>query len=76
MRKNKRTQGLKMTPLGEILIERKLGQSELADATGITRSCINKIVWGFCIPTGQTLIKLHDYLGVSADYLLGLTEGK
>lgn len=72
--RNIKSKGLKLSPLGKLLVERGIGQSEVAKATGITQACINKLVWGFCIPTGQTLIKLHDFLGVSTDYLLGLGE--
>lgn len=64
--------------LGERLKTRRkqLGysQHELADLTGISQIQISRYEQDANMPTSDMIIKLSRALGVSADWLLGLTE--
>ena len=52
------------------------GQSALAKALGVTRQDVNYYFNGKRKPNIETLVKICDFYGVSADYLLGLTNSK
>lgn len=51
-----------------------LSQGELAQRTAMYGSDISKMERGRMLPTAPRLRRLAEALGVSADYLLGLTE--
>lgn len=69
-----------MIPLGRILRElrdeKNLSQKQLAQRVGVTSSIIALYELGERFPSLPTLIKLSRVLGVTTDYLLGLTEQK
>jgi len=56
-----------------ILTERNITQQDIADATGITAATISRYVCGERKPTAEVLGIIASSLGVSADYLLGLS---
>ena len=51
-----------------------LSQGDLAQRTAMYGSDISKMERGRMLPTAPRLRRLAEALGVSADYLLGLTE--
>lgn len=51
-----------------------LSQREIAAYLHITQQCYSKIETGRMDITGERLIQLAKYYGVSTDYLLGLTK--
>ena len=51
-----------------------LSQREIAAYLHITQQCYSKIETGRMDITGERLIQLANYYGVSTDYLLGLTK--
>lgn len=57
-------------------LERKVTQSELAEATGITRQALNAYTLGISAPDISRLCKIADFFGVSCEYLLGRTEAQ
>lgn len=73
---NKRSDGLRLTPIGELLKERDLTQMQVARDTGINRQHLHNLVFGGVDPKGSTLITLADYFGVTTDYLLGRNAWK
>ena len=56
--------------------EKKLNQGEVAELLGITAQAYQKDEYGTAELTHENLVKLADFYGVSADYLLGRTEIK
>ena len=56
--------------------EKKLNQGEVAELLGITAQAYQKYEYGTAELTHENLVKLADFYGVSADYLLGRTEIK
>lgn len=58
--------------LFELIEERNINQKELADATGVARSSFTDWKSGKSIPSGERLIALANYFGVTAEYLLGI----
>ena len=58
----------------EILQQSGKTQVEIAKALNITKQCVNDYKTGKSVPSIETLYHLCQYLDVSADYLLGLTE--
>ena len=72
---NKRSEGLRLTPIGELLKEREITQMQVARDTGINRQHLHSLVFGDVDPKGSTLIILADYFGVTTDYLLGRKHG-
>lgn len=58
--------------LKELRMEKGLSQKELARETGLSLSAIGKWEAGFREPSGNVLIVLSKYFGVTTDYLLGL----
>ena len=67
--------GLRQTPLGGLLKERKITQTQLAKETGLNRETVNQFVLGRT-PKTETLLKIADYLNVSTDFLLGRNAWK
>lgn len=66
--------GLKLSPLGELMQERKVTATQLSKDLGIHRSVIVEHKYGQADITGTTLCKLADYFGVTTDYLLGRSK--
>lgn len=60
--------------LGKAMLSRDLMQKDLSQMTGITHSAISKYLSGQSLPRIPELIKLAKVLGVTTDYLLGLTS--
>lgn len=60
--------------LKELRTQEKLSQKELAQKTGLSFSAIGKWEAGLREPSGNVLIVLSLYFGVSTDYLLGLED--
>lgn len=63
--------------LKDLRVERKLTLEELADAVGISKSALGK----YESDNGKdispySIVRLADFYGVSADYLMGRTETK
>ena len=62
--------------LHNILAERNLTYMQL-DLDGVVAQCsVSNWVRGITLPTSYSLERLCRYLGVSADYLLGLSDRK
>ena len=60
--------------LEELMQEKNITQQDLAKAMGCSRQSINFYVLGKRSPDIVTAGKLADYLGVSCDYLIGLSD--
>ena len=58
------------------MLERKLNRTELAERTGVDRSTVSQLLSEHQIrlPSGHVVAELASALGVSADWLLGLTN--
>jgi len=56
--------------LSQIMTERGLKASEIADSTGITRPVISRYIANKSGISAENLIKLSQYLNVSPDWLL------
>lgn len=76
MRKDKRTSELKPTRIGELFLESKLTQRELAKKIGVLPVLIHNWCWGVAQPNADSLIRLSKGLNVSVDYMLGLTDNR
>lgn len=76
MRKDKRTSELRPTRIGELFLESKLTQRELAKKVGVVPAQIHNWCWGVAQPNADSLIRLSKGLNVSVDYLLGLTDNR
>ena len=74
MRKDKRTAGMKMSPIGELMIQSDITQAQLAKELDVVQYTVFKWIWGLSLPNGYSTIKLAKYFNVSADYILGLKE--
>lgn len=55
---------------------RKLTQKEFAQRTNITESAMSRYISGERVPRADTLVSICRELGVSADWLLGMTESE
>lgn len=64
------------TRVEQALVLRRLSRSALARATGVDRSTITQLLadTGDRLPNGQLVAECAQALGVSADWLLGLTD--
>ena len=62
--------------LRALLEEKSLRPEDIAKATGSTRQSINYYKNGDRVPDADMLAKISKYLGVSSDYLLGLSDTK
>ena len=60
--------------LKEARLQQGLSQSELADLAHVSRQAYSLYERGLRRPNWETMIVLVKALGVSTDYLLGLTE--
>lgn len=58
----------------ELRIENNLTQLELAQRANLERKAISRYESGLNVPGGKALSMLAQIFGVSADYLLGLTD--
>lgn len=76
MRKDKRTENLKPTRIGQLFLESPLTQRELAQKIGCPPVQIHNWTWGTSAPSCEGLIKIAKGMNVSADYLLGLTDNR
>lgn len=56
------------------LANRNVKQKDLAKAIGVTDNTISYYVSGARTPNTEQIVKIAQYLGVSADYLLGLSD--
>lgn len=50
-------------------------QTEIANAVKVSKQCISDYKSGKSVPSIETLYLLCQFLDVSADYLLGLSDG-
>ena len=64
------------TRLRDIMSEQGKTQQEVADEIGKTRQAVGYYADGSSSPDWKTLAKLARYFGVSADWLLGISEVK
>lgn len=60
--------------LKELRIEKGVGQNKLAKDLGLSNASISYWENGKQEPSASAVYKLALYFGVSADYLLGLTQ--
>lgn len=60
--------------ISRLLLQKKMTQKELAQASGITESAISHYVKGDRVPRGVNLRKIARALGTTADYILGDDE--
>lgn len=58
----------------EVLKESGKSQVDIAKAVNVSKQCVNDYKTGKSVPSLGTLYLLCQYLEVSADYLLGLTD--
>ena len=65
-----------MLRLRSLREERKINQQKVAMDLQISQASISKYEVGSAEPDIRTIIKLAQYFGVSADYLLGISEIK
>jgi len=63
-----------MEKIKELREERGISQAQLAQAIGIRQQTISQYENGITQPDIQTIKKLRDFFGVTADYLLGFEE--
>ena len=60
--------------LKEVLVENNLSQAKLAETIDMSPSVVSNYCTGKREPTLDGLMRICRELGVSADYLLGLTD--
>ena len=60
--------------LRNLMIERKIKQNEIATQTGTTRQAISQYMDGSILPSSDKLLKICQFLNVSANYLLGIDD--
>lgn len=58
----------------ELRVQKKLTQEGLALAVGTTQTQISKLEHGKLVPPGDLILSLVKLFGVSADYLLGISN--
>ena len=64
-----------MNPIKECRVERGLSQQKLADMIGVHQTAVSQWEKGRTDPDKQSLLRLSEALGVSADRLLGSESG-
>ena len=64
------------TNLRELMDERGMNQSTLADYIGVTRQAVSAYSLGISLPDIEKFEKIADFFDVSTEYLLGRTEVK
>lgn len=62
--------------LKQILNERNIKQSELSNGTGIDKGAISSYLNGKYMPKQNNITLIANYLNISPDYLLGITNDK
>ncbi|MBD5636475.1 MAG: helix-turn-helix transcriptional regulator [Clostridia bacterium] len=60
--------------LKELRLEKGLSQIQLAKETGLGKSAIGVWELGQRVPSALAIITLAKYFGVTADYLLGMSD--
>ena len=60
--------------INTLLANRFKRQKDLATALGVNDNTISYFVSGKRMPNTEQIIKISDFFGVSADYLLGLSD--
>ena len=60
--------------LVELIKINKMPQQKIANAIGVSQRTVSKWINGQSEPTATNIFKLALYFGVSADFLLGLSE--
>ena len=63
-----------MNRIREVRMVMRMTQSDLADATGISQAGISRMEGEGLSLTAESLMRIAQALGVSSDYLLGLTD--
>jgi transcriptional regulator with XRE-family HTH domain len=63
-----------MNRIKEVRVAMNMTQADVADVTGISQAGISRMEGENLSMTGESLMKIAVGLGVSADYLLGLTD--
>ena len=63
-----------MNRIRDLREDRDLRQIDVAEATGIDQKTISNYETGKTNPDSFAIIKLADFFGVSADYLIGRTN--
>lgn len=58
----------------ELRTEKKLGQNQLADLLGVSNASISYWETGKQVPSAEVIFKLAQFFGVSADFILGISE--
>ncbi len=58
----------------QLRIEWGINQKELGDAVGVSKQSVSNWENGNIMPSIDLLIRLADFFGVSADYLLGRAD--
>ena len=58
------------------LVEGKITQEELAANIGCSRQAVSQYLDGKSLPNADKILLISKYLGVSSDYLLGLSNSK
>lgn len=62
--------------LKELLAERSETIYKFSKDSGVSRHSATNYYYGIVLPGAYNLMKVADYFGVSADYLLGRTDRK
>ncbi|MBR2893091.1 MAG: helix-turn-helix transcriptional regulator [Clostridia bacterium] len=63
-----------MYRIRELREDRDLSQKEIAEVIGTTQQQYSKIETGKADISGEKLIRLAEFYGVSADYILGIAK--
>ncbi len=58
----------------KLRLERNLNQVQLGDLVGLSQQTVSRIENDYTKMTVDTLVRLSSYFGVTADYLLGVTD--
>ncbi|MBO5223248.1 MAG: helix-turn-helix transcriptional regulator [Clostridia bacterium] len=58
----------------ELRTEKKLGQNQLADLLGVSNASISYWETGKQVPSAEVVFKLAQFFGVSADFIIGITN--
>ena len=60
--------------LKELRTKKNLSQFQLAKRTGLTKTSINHLENGKCLPNANAIVTLAQLFGVTTDYLLGESD--
>jgi len=75
-RANDRIQEIFSIRLNNLLTEREITQTKIAEDLKVSTGYISKLRNGHSMPKSYELVAICDYLNVSSDYLLGLSNVK